>query len=159
MGVHFLSGGPGSTAFYDDALRAHGRDPRDFHVAATVPTYVAPTRQQAWEIAAEPLRYMAAGYLRWTTEAQGASVAAASKLPSVEEIVGRQSMDFFGEDMLVGNPQDVIEKIETYRSRSRLTHLVSNLALPGMPPHEIRAGMHLFAREVIPHFRRPSFAC
>lgn len=153
MGAHFLSGGPGSVAIYDDALRASGRDPHDFHVAATLPTYVAPTREQAWAIAAESLRYMAASYLQWTTEAKGKSAAKAPTLPSVEEIVRRQSMDFFGEDMLVGSPEDVIEKIEAHRLRSRLTHLVSGIALPGMPPHQIRAGMQLFAREVIPHFR------
>lgn len=155
MGMHFLSGGPGSAAVYDDALRANGRDPRDFHVAATLPTYVAPTRQRAWEIAAEPLRTMTAGYLQWTAEAAGTSTDDLPKLPSVEEIVGRQSMDFFGGDMLVGSPQDVIEKIAKYRSGARLTHLVAGMALPGMRPREIRSGMELFAREVIPHFREP----
>ena len=155
MGVHFLSGGPGSAAVYDDALGANGRDPRDFHVAATLPTYVAPTTQQAWEIAAEPLRYMTAGYLQWNAEAKGASTGDSPTLPSVEEIVRRQSMDFFGGDMLVGSPQDVIEKIERYRSGARLTHLVAGMALPGMHPDEIRSGMELFAREVIPHFREP----
>jgi alkanesulfonate monooxygenase SsuD/methylene tetrahydromethanopterin reductase-like flavin-dependent oxidoreductase (luciferase family) len=153
MGMHFLSGGPGSVAIYDEALRAAGRDPREFHVAATVPTFVAPTREQAWQIAAEPLLYMASGYLQWTAEANGTPDAALPTLPSAEEIARRQSMDFFGEDILVGTPQDVIEKIETFRSGSRLTHLVSAMALPGMPPHEIRTGMEIFAREVIPHFR------
>jgi alkanesulfonate monooxygenase SsuD/methylene tetrahydromethanopterin reductase-like flavin-dependent oxidoreductase (luciferase family) len=38
MGLHFLSGGPGSAAVYDDALRANGYDPRDFGVAAALPT-------------------------------------------------------------------------------------------------------------------------
>lgn len=153
MGLHFLSGGPGSTGIYDGALRANGHDPHDFNVAATLPTYVAPTREQAWEIAAESLRYMAAGYLQWTSEAKGATSAERPVLPSVDEIVRRQSMDFFGEDILVGSPQDVIEKIEAYRSRSRLTHLVSGMALPGIPAHQIRSGMELFAREVIPQFR------
>ena len=153
MGLHFLSGGPGSASLYDDALRANGRDPHDYHVAATLPTYVAPTRAKAWEIAAEPLRYMASGYLQWTAEAKGESAAAVA-LPSVDDIVATQSMDFFGEDTLVGSPDDVIEKIETYRSRSRLTHLVCGMALPGMRPHEIRSSMELFTREVIPHFRR-----
>ena len=74
-------------------------------------------------------------------------------LPSVDEIVRKQSMDFFGEDVLVGTPQDVIDQIEDYRSRSRLTHLVCGMALPGMPPDQIRSGMELFAREVIPAFR------
>ncbi|MCV7062611.1 LLM class flavin-dependent oxidoreductase, partial [Mycolicibacterium vaccae] len=42
MGMHFLSGGPGSAAVDDDALRANGRDPSDFHVAATLPTMSRP---------------------------------------------------------------------------------------------------------------------
>ena len=41
FGFHFLSGGPGSADVYDDALRANGYDPHDFHIAATLPTYVA----------------------------------------------------------------------------------------------------------------------
>ena len=153
MGFHFLSGGAGSVDVYDNALRAGGRDPLDFNVAATIPTYVAPTREQAWQIAAEPLRYMASGYLQWTSEANILGGVEAEALPSVDEIVRSQSMDFFGEPALVGSPQDVIEQIEHYRSRSRLTHLVCAMALPGMPVHQIRSGMELFAQQVIPHFR------
>jgi len=152
MGFHFLSGGPGSAAVYDTALREHGRDPQDFHVAATMPTYVAPTREQAWQIAVEPLHYMASGYAQWTSEANGAGTSAV-EVPSVDEIMRRQEMDFFGEPALVGTPQDVIDQIEQYRSRSRLTHLVGAMALPGMAPDQIRSGMELFARDVIPHFQ------
>jgi alkanesulfonate monooxygenase SsuD/methylene tetrahydromethanopterin reductase-like flavin-dependent oxidoreductase (luciferase family) len=154
MGFHFLSGSIQSTLAYDEALRAHGREPREFHVATTRPTYVAPTREQAWEIAAQPLRHTAVNYVEWTQEAKGVTDAGnIAAVPSVEEIVRTQSMDFFGEEALVGTPQDVIEGIEDYRSRGRLTHLVCMLPLPGMPPPQIRAGMELLAREVIPHFR------
>ena len=105
----------------------------------TLPTYVAPTREQAWEFAARPLHYMASGYLQWTSEAKGATDSARSAaLPSVDEIVRKQSMDFFGEAALVGTPADVIAQIEDYRSRSRLTDLVCAMALPGMPAHQIR---------------------
>ncbi len=155
FGFHFLSGGPGSADVYDAALRANGHDPHDYHVATTLPTYVAPTREQAWEFAARPLHYMASGYLQWTSEAKGATDSARSAaLPSVDEIVCKQSMDFFGEAALVGTPADVIAQIEDYCSRSRLTDLVCAMALPGMPAHQIRGGMELFARKVIPHFRR-----
>lgn len=155
MGFHFLSGAVASSNAYDDALRASGRDPQDFHIAAMRPTYVAPTREEAWEIAAQPLRHMAINYLQWTMEAKGASDREqAAAVPSVDEIVRAQSMDFFGEDSLVGTPEDVIEQLEDYRARCRLTHFVCGTPLPGMPPHQIRAGMELFAREVIPHFRR-----
>jgi alkanesulfonate monooxygenase SsuD/methylene tetrahydromethanopterin reductase-like flavin-dependent oxidoreductase (luciferase family) len=157
MGLHFLSGGPGSVDIYDNALRANGKDPHDFHIAAMRPAFVAPTREQAWELAAIPMRYMAARYLEWTTEAHGASGAPEQTpaLPSVEEIIRKQSFDFFGEAVLVGTPDDVIAQIEEYRTSSRLTDLVCGMALPGMPPDQIRTSMELFAREVIPHFRGP----
>lgn len=157
MGLHFLTGGPGSANLYDDALRAHGNDPDDFRIAAMRPTFVAPTREQAWESAAKPLRYMATGYMQWTAEADGASGAPSQTvaLPSVEEIIRKQSFDFFAEPALVGTPGDVIAQIEEYRAHSRLTDLVCGMALPGLPPDHIRDGMELFAREVIPHFRGP----
>jgi alkanesulfonate monooxygenase SsuD/methylene tetrahydromethanopterin reductase-like flavin-dependent oxidoreductase (luciferase family) len=154
MGLHFLAGGPGFANVYDDALRDSGRDPDDFHIATLQPTYVAPTREQAWQLAARPLRYMATAYRKWTDEAKGVSdPEQAAALPSIDEIIRTQSMDFFGEAVFVGTPEDVIEQIEDCRSRSRLTHLVCGMALPGMPPDQIRAGMELFARQVIPHFR------
>ena len=74
-------------------------------------------------------------------------------LPSIDEIIRKQSMNFFGEPILVGTPDDVIAQIEDYRSHSRLTHLVCAMALPGMSTDQIRAGMELFAGKVIPHFR------
>jgi hypothetical protein len=39
-------------------------------------------------------------------------------------------------------------------SRGGITDLVCSLALAGMSPDQIRAGMELFAKEVIPHFRQ-----
>ena len=47
----------------------------------------------------------------------------------------------------------MIPQIEDYVSRGGITDLVCSLALAGMSPDRIRAGMELFAREVIPHFR------
>jgi alkanesulfonate monooxygenase SsuD/methylene tetrahydromethanopterin reductase-like flavin-dependent oxidoreductase (luciferase family) len=153
FGFHFLSGGPGSVDIYDSALRANGHTPGDFNVAATLPAYVARTREQAWEIAARPLHYMASRYAEWTSEANGGANPRHALLPSVDEIIRKQSMDFFGEAALVGTPEDVAAQIEDYRSHRRLTHLVCAMPLPGMPAHQIRAGMELFAREVIPRFR------
>ena len=157
MGFHYLNGGAaGSARIYDDALRSNGRDPRHHNIAALRPVYVRPSRQQAWEIAAGPLRYMALDYVKWTAEAKGATDIdeRTSALPTVEDMLRSQSFDFFGEQAIIGSPRDAIEQIEDYRSRGRLTHLVCALPLPGMPPQEIRAGMETFAREVMPHFRQ-----
>ena len=156
MGFHYLNGGSVHSAVtYDDALRANGRDPRDYQIAAMRPVYVAQTREEAWEIAARPLHHMAAGYVQWTAEAKGEphDQDVTSAMPTVEEMIRSQSFDFFGEKVIVGTPTDAIEQIEDYRSRVRLTHLVCALPLPGMTPLQIRSGMELLAREVIPHFR------
>ena len=156
MGFHFLNGGQSDRVeVYDNALRAHGRDPRHYGVAAQRVVFVAETREQAWEIAARPLHHTASCYLEWFAEANEVPDYEKTKItiPSVEEIIRAQSFDFFGEEAIVGTPQDAIEQIEDYRSRARLTRLVCALPLPGIPPHQIRAAMQLFANEVIPHFR------
>lgn len=41
-----------------------------------------------------------------------------------------------------------------YRTRGRMTHFVRYFPTGGMAPHLIRDGMRLFAREVMPRFRR-----
>ena len=154
MGFHFLNGGAAHSAgIYDDALQANGRNPDDYHIAAMRIVYVAPTRRQAWEIAAQPTHHMALWYRRWVTEAKG-EPDQQPPMPSPEEMIRAQSFSFYGEDAIIGTPQDAIEQIEDYRARGRLTHLVCALPLPGMAPHHIRDGMELFARDVIPHFRK-----
>jgi hypothetical protein len=47
----------------------------------------------------------------------------------------------------------VIPKIEEYVSRGGITDLVCSLPMPGISAADIRAGMELFAKDVIPHFR------
>ena len=116
-------------------------------------TLIALVLLAAWEIAARPLHYMASRYAEWTSEANGGADPGQAALPSVDEIIRKQSMDFFGEAALIGTPEDVAAQIDDYRSNCRLTHLVCALPLPGMPAQQILSGMELFAREVIPRFR------
>jgi alkanesulfonate monooxygenase SsuD/methylene tetrahydromethanopterin reductase-like flavin-dependent oxidoreductase (luciferase family) len=158
MGFHFLngSGQPDRVEAYDDALRAYGREPEHFKVASKREVYVAPSREEAWAIVARPLHYAASRYLEWYSEANDTPDSDATKIiiPTVEEIVRSQSFDFFGENAIIGTPEDVIEAIEEYRSRIRMTHLVCSLPLAGMPARHVRDGMDLFARKVIPYFRQ-----
>jgi alkanesulfonate monooxygenase SsuD/methylene tetrahydromethanopterin reductase-like flavin-dependent oxidoreductase (luciferase family) len=156
MGFHFLNGGQADRAkAYDDALRRHGRDPADFDIAAGRMVYVAPSREQAWEIAARPLHHIAQCYLDWYREAGDTPDYEALKItvPSVEEIKEAQEFDFFGERATVGTPADVIRQIEDYRASARVTHFAATLAMPGMSAADVRGGMRLFAAEVMPHFR------
>ena len=62
----------------------------------------------------------------------------------------------FGEPLIIGTPDEAIAGIEDYSSRTRVTHLVAAMDLPGMDPRKVRRSMELFAKDVIPHFRRKS---
>jgi hypothetical protein len=44
--------------------------------------------------------------------------------------------------------------IENYQRLTRLTHFVMITALPGTDPGKVAASMKLFAKEVLPQFRR-----
>ncbi len=156
LGFHFQSVGPSAlNEAYDQALLKFGRQPADFQIAQARAVYVAPSREQAWEIAAKPLHYMTEHYVRWFVEASDMPGAdeALKALTSVDEMIQKQRFDFLGEQAIVGTPKDAIEMIEEYRTRGRMTHFVCYFPTSGMPPHLIREGMTLFARAVIPHFR------
>jgi hypothetical protein len=44
--------------------------------------------------------------------------------------------------------------IEAYRSETRVTHMVMWTQLPGLDPRKARRSMELFAKYVIPQFRK-----
>jgi alkanesulfonate monooxygenase SsuD/methylene tetrahydromethanopterin reductase-like flavin-dependent oxidoreductase (luciferase family) len=60
----------------------------------------------------------------------------------------------FGEPLIIGTPDEAIAMIEDYQARTRVTHLVMAMALPKTDFKKISASMRLFAKEVLPHFRR-----
>ena len=75
-------------------------------------------------------------------------------IPSVEEIIKKQQFNVFGEEALVGTPADVRELIADYVKRGRVTHLVCGMAMSGLAPHLIRSSMEMFAKDVMPAFRK-----
>ncbi len=75
-------------------------------------------------------------------------------IPSVDEIIAKQEFDVFGEPALVGTPNDVREMIADYVKRGRVTHLVCGMAMSGLDPQHIRNSMEMFAKDVIPAFRK-----
>jgi alkanesulfonate monooxygenase SsuD/methylene tetrahydromethanopterin reductase-like flavin-dependent oxidoreductase (luciferase family) len=150
LGCHFLGGGDSaSQSIYDTALRAHGRDPKDYHAAQLRWVYVAPTYEQAWNDVQDHLHYMLTWYGRWVAEAKDfagaeklAQLPPAAELRNVtEQLIGRP---------IVGTPEDVGRQIETMTKRIRTTHLVMGMHLPGLDPAKSQRSMELFAKELMP---------
>ncbi len=157
MGFHFqVVGPPDLVEFYDKCLVEAGRNPEEYNTAQLRWVHVAQSRDQAWETAAQSLHYTASRYAEWFAEANDkpGDDQATQGIPSVEEIIAKQSFDVFGEPAIVGTPEDARGMIEDYVSRGRVTHLVCGMALSGLAPHHIRSSMEVFAKDVIPAFRK-----
>lgn len=157
MGCHFQVVGPPSLVEeYDGYLENAGRNPQEYNTAQLRWVHVAQSRDQAWETAAQSMHYTATRYAEWFSEANDkpGDDKALEGIPSVDEIIRKQSFDFFGEPAMIGTPADVRDMISDYMKRGRVTHLVMGMAPAGLAPHHIRNSMEMFAKDVMPHFRR-----
>jgi probable F420-dependent oxidoreductase len=153
-GYHLAGTGPRQAELYRDALRAAGRDPGEFNVAQLRFGYVAARRDRAWDDSEYAIHYLIAKYGQWIAEA--ADVPGDenfAQVPPIGELRKLNDARFLGEPLLIGSPDDVVEMLEQYTDYS---HLALGMALPGIDPKKVRASMRLFAKEVIPHFRRKS---
>lgn len=157
MGFHFqVVGPPALVEHYDACLEDSGRNPQEYNTAQLRWVHVAQSREQAWETAAQSLHYTASRYAEWFAEANDkpGDDQADKAIPSVDEIIRSQSFDVFGEQAMVGTPEDVKDMISDYVKRGRVTHLVCGMAMSGLDPHHIRNSMEMFAKDVIPAFRK-----
>jgi alkanesulfonate monooxygenase SsuD/methylene tetrahydromethanopterin reductase-like flavin-dependent oxidoreductase (luciferase family) len=154
-GYHFMgTGGADQQGIYDAALTEFGKDPQEYNIAQLRTVFVASRHENAWDAAEAGAHYMMGCYGKWFAEANdlpGDSGGAA--LPPVGEFRHSDTSALFGEPLIIGTPDETISMLEEYFARTRITHLVMAMALPGVDPKKVSASMRLFAKEVIPHFR------
>ena len=127
---------------YTEALRAAGRDPADYEVAAVASVFVDEDPERALALAGPHLRYQQAQYQRWFAEAGDRTSAPlddeAGELPP---------------GCLVGTPADVLEQIRAAHARVPFTHFSFWILAPGMAPDVATRSLRLFAAEVLPALR------
>ena len=152
------TGGENLQQYFDDALAKQGKKSDDFNVGQLRLFYVAPTRDQAWDEAQYHAHYMMEAYDKWLKEAADVQwfqeTMSVSSMPSPEKLRHNKDLTFFEAPLVIGTPEDAIAEIERYQKSSRVTHLVMWMQLAGMEPKKAEACMRLFAKEVIPHFRK-----
>ncbi len=138
-------------AAHNEALRRHGRDPRQFCSGVLRWVYVAPTGDEAWNDTQDHLHYMLSWYVRWGGENQVKGDATAPQIRPASEL--RHCADKLIGAPIIGAPEEIIEKLLHMRKNSEVTHLAMGMHLPGLDPAKIRRSMELFAKEVMPTLR------
>jgi alkanesulfonate monooxygenase SsuD/methylene tetrahydromethanopterin reductase-like flavin-dependent oxidoreductase (luciferase family) len=156
-GYHFMgTGGVDQQQMYDEALRECGKRPEQYSIAQLRTVFVASNRNKAWDAAEAGIHHMMACYGKWFTEAQDlpGDTAYGAGIPKIGKLRSSDTASLFGEPLIVGTPDDAIRLIEDYQQRTRFTHLVMAMPLPGVDPKQVLKSMELFAKEVLPHFRK-----
>jgi alkanesulfonate monooxygenase SsuD/methylene tetrahydromethanopterin reductase-like flavin-dependent oxidoreductase (luciferase family) len=159
LGCHLAgSGGADLQQMYDGALRDLGKDVEAHKISQLRAVYIAESRDQAWDDAQDHLHYMMSSYDKRYKEADDLPWAketmTAPEVPPAAELRHLKDLSFFQAPLIVGSPDDAISEIERYRAETRVTHLVMWMQLPGLPDVKARRSMELFAKEVMPHFRK-----
>ncbi|MBM4256022.1 MAG: LLM class flavin-dependent oxidoreductase [Deltaproteobacteria bacterium] len=156
-GYHLMgTGGADQQQMYDAALQENGKPVDDFHVAQLRTVFVATRREKAWDDAEEGVHHMLSCYGKWFTEANDlpGDTAYGMDLPRLGKLRESDTAQLFGEPLIIGTPDDAIRMIEDYQQRTRVTHLVMAMPLPGVDPRKVQKSMELFAKEVMPYFRK-----
>lgn len=158
-GCHFAGAGAAAgMQIYDASLKRHGYDPKQFYKGALRMVHIADTRERAWEEAAPHVHHQMAIYTKNLDDAGdfkwSGGYFGVDPLPSPEKLGTVQGLHFFGAPLIIGSPEDAIQEIERSRAETGTTHLVMWMQIGGMDPRLTEHSMRLFAKEVIPHFKR-----
>jgi len=156
-GYHLMgTGGSDQQQMYDAALVENGKRPEDFNIAQLRTVFLNGKRDKAWDDAEAGVHHMLRCYGQWFSEAHDlpGDENYGANLPPVGELRKAATAQLFGEPLIIGTPDEAIEMIEDYQRRTRFTHLVMAMPLPGVPANKVLKSMELFAEKVAPHFRR-----
>lgn len=156
-----LAGGSGlGIEYYESRLRAYGHDPKDYYKSVLQLIHVAETREQAWKEAAPSvlawLRYYKnrmdeTGDLKNLGEQPGGYFGV-DPLPHPDDLESMQRLTFFGSPLLIGGPEDAIERIEQWKQRG-FTHIVLGMQ-SAIEPELAEKSIRLFAKHVLPVFQK-----
>lgn len=162
-GFHLAGiGAPEHQLGYIEALKRHGRNPKDFNIAQLVVGFCGPDTQSAWDRCSDGLNHMLKNYMQWGIESGDITGEDAwnvdNLVPSPDQFRQNRQADFFGQPAHIGTPDEVYESLVKYIQSSPeeapITHLVVMMDLPGVKPEHARESMKLFAEEVAPRLRK-----
>jgi alkanesulfonate monooxygenase SsuD/methylene tetrahydromethanopterin reductase-like flavin-dependent oxidoreductase (luciferase family) len=132
-------------AVYKENLTIAGKDPAALPTPLTREVIIADTGQQARELAE---RHMLVNY----RDEYGGGWS--HPLIGNEDTTGVGQIDTLGKDrFIIGNPDECIQKIQSFQTAFGVDHLICRLYFPGMPHRHILHELELISKEVMPAFK------
>ena len=129
---------------YKRALDAEGKPfPDEFPVRREV--FCAPTREEAYRLAKEPIMNKYAAYHAW---------GFGRSRPGAKDELGQPFEELFKDRFLIGSPDDVAEQIIRFNKRAGMNHIVMSMHWPGLEVARSVETMQLIAEEVFPRVRQ-----
>lgn len=131
----------GSAAYWE-AVRQAGVPERERQVVIAREVFVAESRREARELAAEAFVGLYRDtYIRWHPRFQGTRA---------EEV----TFEAFGEArFVVGDPAECAARIIEFQRQIGFRHLICRMHAPGIPLDAVKRSMELFSKEVAPAVR------
>ena len=144
--------GPNPVPDYHAALKALGRDPKQFKVAQLRMLYVADTDDQAWEEAQHHLWHVFDYYrkvLSSSNDVEGDAALAEWPMKRAEDLRGSP----IANDLFIGSPDTVAKKMDKFCTDHVCTDFIMSTHLAGIDPLKSTRSLELFAREIMPALR------
>jgi alkanesulfonate monooxygenase SsuD/methylene tetrahydromethanopterin reductase-like flavin-dependent oxidoreductase (luciferase family) len=132
-------------AVYARALAESGREVGDREVAAVATVFLDDDAERAWEIAGPHVLYQQNQYQQWFREA--------ADRPTDDFEVAASEAELRESAVLVGTPEDVLERIRAFHARVSFTHFSFWCLLPGMKLEQALRSLDLFVDRVLPALR------
>jgi alkanesulfonate monooxygenase SsuD/methylene tetrahydromethanopterin reductase-like flavin-dependent oxidoreductase (luciferase family) len=131
---------------YHQALADHGHDPADFEIAGVTQMYCADTKQEAMRDGGRFVTNYYNFFQALRARGPGATLTEEFKVDPVElDRVGR---------ILLGEPDELIERLEQIAEDYRITLMLFEVAHGGATDAQSRAVFEMFATRVMPHFAK-----
>jgi len=129
---------------YKRALDEFGRPfPDEFPFRREV--FVAPTREEAYAAAKEPIMTKYKAYHAW---------GLGRSRPGEEDELGQPFEDLLKDRFFIGSPDDVAEQMIKFHKRVGMNHVVMSMHWPGLDVARSIESMQIVAEEVFPRVRQ-----
>jgi alkanesulfonate monooxygenase SsuD/methylene tetrahydromethanopterin reductase-like flavin-dependent oxidoreductase (luciferase family) len=156
-GCHLAGAGSAEAiAYYEQCLRAHGRDPALYHKGTLRMVHLADTREQAWRNAAVHVHEILSTYNHKLHQAgvpaPPGGFFGVDPLPPPGALADAQDLHFYGAPMIIGTPDDAVRELERSAAAAPVTHQIMWMQIGGLDPRLTEHSMRLFAERVLPRF-------